>query len=139
MHCIEQEVSFGTIRVGAYEMRPDSELARVVHQTRRQAHTLRASAKKRLNRAERIIARAKSLCTRYHRLETQGAEAQTQVKSQIQHRLAAQVLEQLRQSLSDLEGIRMIPSDNPELRDLKEDIRKSIERAGTTSRNSSLL
>jgi hypothetical protein len=27
----------------------------------------------------------------------------------------------------------MIPGDNPELRDLKEDIRKSIERAETTN------
>lgn len=41
------------------------------------------------------------------------------------------MVEQLKRGLSDLETVRLIPADDPKLRELKQDIRKSIERAET--------
>lgn len=40
-----------------------------------------------------------------------------------------EVLEDLKNSLRDLESVRMTPPDDPVLRDLKRDLRKMIKRA----------
>ena len=44
-----------------------------------------------------------------------------------------EVLEDLKNSLRDLESVRMTPPDDPILRDLKSDLRKMIKRAEDTA------
>lgn len=43
--------------------------------------------------------------------------------------LPTEVLEDLKNSLRDLDSVRMTPTDDPVLRDLKRDLRKMIKRA----------
>ena len=76
------------------------------------------------------MARARSLRFRLRKVDTQLAEPEVRAGGHIRERLGAvrlEIVEQLKQSLFDLESIRMIPDHDPKLRDLKADIRKSIQ------------
>lgn len=121
-------------------MRPDSDLRRIVQSTRERAQALRGLAKEGRSSAEALMARARDLRARHSKLEVQEAETQAQAKPRVRNRFHSQrvkVLEQLRQSLSDLGTIRMTPEDDPELAELKEGIRKMIastEAAISTNR-----
>ena len=113
----------------------DAEVLRMVDLTREQARALRRAAKDAVVRAEALIRRAIVICGRYkqlERIEAVRADALSETTPQVRQRFHArtlEVIEQLKRSLSDLETIRMIPSDDAELRALKEDIRQTIERA----------
>lgn len=117
-------------------MKLDSELFRVVHRTREEARALRQAAEETRRRAEQLVARAQSLCAKYDILERREQEVRFRKGPQIGrgiHLLRIEVLQQLKQSLSDLESIRMIPDHDPELQGLKETIRKTLRQAESTN------
>ena len=113
------------------------QLIRKVTLAREQARSLRQSAEAALARAEALIKRATTLCARYKKVEQIAAEKPNPFSEralqpgQRSNARRSEMVEQLKRSLSDLETIRLTPADDPKLRELKEDIRKSIERAET--------
>lgn len=111
-------------------MRVASDLFVKVCVSQEQARSLRQAAREGRSHARALMARARSLRFRLRNVEAQLAEAEVQAGGHIGDSLGAlrlEIVEQLRQSLSDLESIRMIPDHDPKLRDLKADIRKSIQ------------
>lgn len=119
----------------------DAEVIRRVTLTCQKAQTLRESAKAAIVRAEALIRHATALCARYKTIEKVAAEkfvpfsgAAPRIRQRF-HARGFEIVEQLKESLSDLETIRLIPADDPKLRELKEDIRKSIERAEIAGRD----
>ena len=114
---------------------PRPQLLQELSVNREQARALRESAREGRHWAEELMARARYLRARHKKLETQEAEAQlAAAEPRSRNRLHVrrlEVLEQLKQSLFDLEGIRMTPEHDPELQNLKDDIRKTIAASGT--------
>jgi hypothetical protein len=51
-------------------------------------------------------------------------------------KMLTEVLADLKNSLRDLESLRMTPSNDPSLRDLKRDLRKMIKQAKDAARES---
>ena len=73
------------------------------------------------------MARARRLRRRVHQLDHKVEEANAEVKRQ--RTLRAGALDALKQSLCDLESVRIVLPEDKGLDKLKVDIRKMIERA----------
>jgi hypothetical protein len=73
------------------------------------------------------MARAQRLRCRVQQLDTKVQEAQTEVKRQ--RTLRDDALDVLKQSLHDLESLRLVLPVDKGLGKLKDDIRKTLERA----------
>jgi hypothetical protein len=126
-----QNVVYRTSRLecGIIAIRLDSELYRNIYATRDRARNLRQFALESQHRAEILLAHAARLCARHRESEAEEAKSPFRSKPRVRHRFHAQhreTVEQLKHSLRVLENIRMTPIDDPELRDVKEDIRKSV-------------
>jgi|SRR5215469_3854088 len=105
----------------------DASLFNSVKENREQARKLRQAARERRAEAEATMARARILRRRVHQLDIKVQDAKTEVKRQTTLRDAS--LDALKQSLRDLETVRMAPSGNKGLDKLKADIRKTVERS----------
>lgn len=95
--------------------------------TREQARKLRRAARKARAKAEKTIARARRLRFSVHRLDRKVEQANAEVKRQ--RTLRDDALDALKQSLRDLESVRIVLSGDKGLDKLKTDIRKMIDRA----------
>lgn len=110
-------------------MKPDSELYRLVRSTRERARALRQFARERRHRAEDLLSRAGRLCNRYRKSGSAEPKLPSQPVRQVRqtiHSRNLEVVQELRNALTDLETIRMTPAGDSELRQLKEEIRKTI-------------
>jgi transposase-like protein len=107
----------------------DSSLFTSVHASVEQARKLRQCAREGRALAKTTMARALSLRRRVHRLDNSVAQAREpqQIKKQLS--LREEALDALKQSLADLESVRMAPSDKKRLEQLKADIRETLERS----------
>jgi len=121
-----------------------STLIDVVHQTHERARSLRQEARESRWRAQAIRARARQLAGGHHEPE-HTAETAPELPpiepaiNPVRHLLKAsqrELLAELKQSLCDLETLRMTPPDDPAVRELTADIRKTIAQAAMDSPNS---
>ena len=95
--------------------------------SREQARKLRRAAQEGRAIAEQTIARARRLRARVHQLDRKLEEANAEVK---RHRtLRDDALDALKQSLRDLESVRIVLTEDKGLHKLKTEIRKMIDRA----------
>lgn len=121
-----------------------SNLFAVVRQTCQRARSLRQDARESRWLAQAIKAHARQLVARLDQLEhTPAAEAEIQpIEPMIQpltqlpvresfQANRQELLTELKQSLRDLETLRMTPRDDPAVRELTDDIRKTIAHDAT--------
>jgi K+/H+ antiporter YhaU regulatory subunit KhtT len=107
----------------------DPSLLKAVYGTREQARKLRQAAKEGRAIAEITMDRARSLCRRVRRFDISVARTSnpTQIKQTV--RMRDETLDALKQSLSDLESLRMTTSsEESAISKLKADIRKTLAR-----------
>ncbi|HKW16188.1 MAG TPA: hypothetical protein VJO35_01640 [Terriglobales bacterium] len=76
-----------------------------------------------------LIDRAQSLRRNVRDLDIAVVKAAQPARVKQQLRLRDEALEALRQSLHDLESLRMVKSDEPAISELKADIRKTLQSA----------
>jgi hypothetical protein len=105
----------------------DSVLFDSVDSNRERARKLRKSAREGRAGAEATIARARRLRQHVEQLDTKVQEAKPEVKRQRTLREVAS--DALKQSLHDLESVRMVLSGDRGLDRLKTDIRKTLGRS----------
>lgn len=115
----------------------------VVHQTLERARFLRQKAREGRRRAQAIKAHARELLGRVTALDHTPDDAKAEIQAfepevkrvtqlPLRESLEAnrqELLAGLQQSLRDLETLRMTPPDDPAVRELTADIRKSIAKA----------
>jgi len=95
-----------------------------INKVRARARAARAAAKECREQAEALIAKARRLRQRRGvKVAASGNSRRPHLK-ELDESLAA-----LKQSLRDLEAVRMTSPDDPSLRKLKSDISKTIDRA----------
>ena len=118
-----------------------SKLTAVVHQTWERARSLRQDARESRWQAQAIKARARQLLTCLRELEP-GAEPAAEIQPieptiqpvrQLFEASRQELLAELKQVLCDLETLRMTPQDDPIVRGLTADIRKTIAQGATNS------
>ena len=106
----------------------DANRLRTIYKTRTRARAARAAARECRERAETLIAKARRLRQRRGvGFETTENGRRPGLKG------LSQSLAALKQSLRDLEAVRMTSPDDPDLRKLKADIRETIERGASVN------
>lgn len=118
-----------------------SKLAAVVHQTWERARSLRQDAQESRWQAQAIKARARQLLACLKELppsaepaaEIQPIEPAIKPVRQLFEASRQELLAELKQILGDLETLRMTPQDDPAVRGLTADIRKTIAQGATNS------
>jgi hypothetical protein len=103
---------------------------RSIYETTATARATRAAARECRKRAEALIVKARRLRNRRSRGLTANEDSR-RVPPYL--RELNQSIASLKQSLRDLEGVRMTSPEDPSLQKLKADIRKTIERAAGVS------
>ena len=117
----------------------DSKLSAVVHQTWERARSLRQDARESRGQAQAIKARARQLlaCLKEQSpsaepaAEIQPIEPTSKPVRQLFEARRQELLAELKQILRDLETLRMTPQDDPAVRGLTADIRKTIAQGAT--------
>ena len=118
-----------------------SKLTAVVHQTWERARSLRQDARESRWQAQAIKARARQLLACLKELqpsaepavEIQPVEPTIKPVRQLFEASRRELLTELKQTLGDLETLRMTPQDDPVVRGLTADIRKTIAQGATNS------
>jgi len=119
-----------------------SKLIAVVHETCERARYLRQVARESRWKAQAIKARARRLLVRVDVLENAAGTAaeiqpiETAIKPvrQLFADSRQELFLELKQSLHDLETLRMTPQDDPAVRELSAEIRQTIAQAPTFNR-----
>lgn len=115
----------------------------VVYQTCERARSLRQHAREGRRQAQAMKSRARKLLARVEELKyaPDGARAEIPAVEPVIQRVTLresfeanrqELLAGLQQSLRDLETLRMTPPDDPAVRELTADIRKTIAQAART-------
>lgn len=93
------------------------------------ARELRLAAREVRELAKDLVARARALRRRVQHLDSRIPKSTTPLQIKRQLTLRDEALEALKQSLHDLESVRMFKADDSSVSELKADIRKTIARA----------